>query len=227
MATLGSSAIDRTSGVGGLSTGRSVITHYTFPDTGTITHVDVYASSDTSGTIALMVYRPNGSNWDYIGGSSDITITTAGVYGADCSINIISGDYIGFYVSADCALDVTPSGSNVWYYKDGVKETGTNQSFGSSFTNVTDGSILVTYTVCSMQNDIYVNSSTGSDSACGATSGTPVQTFARAYALLNSAGNIHVLNSGADFSGETVSFSKSFSIDLNGASGNFHMPKAS
>lgn len=99
----------------------------------------------------------------------------------------------------------------------------------SEWVNLSVNKQVIAYAslTCSTYNDVYVNSSTGNDSACGATSGTPVQTFARAYALLNSAGTIHVLNSGADFSAETVTLNKSFSIDLNGSSGNFYMPKAS
>ncbi len=88
-----------------------------------------------------------------------------------------------------------------------------------------DPQLTLTYTG---YNDIYVNSSTGSNSNVGdsCTSGHPVQTFAKAYQILNSGGTIHVCNSGADFSAETVSLNKSFSIDLNSASGNFYMCKA-
>ncbi len=78
-------------------------------------------------------------------------------------------------------------------------------------------------------NDVYVNSSTGSDSNAGdsCTAGHPLLTFGKTYSLLTSGGTIHVCNSGADFSGETVTLNKSFSIDLNGSSGNFYGPKAS
>lgn len=78
-------------------------------------------------------------------------------------------------------------------------------------------------------NDIYVNSSSGKDSNAGdsCASGHPVQTFGKAYSLLNSGGTIHVCNSGADFSAETVTLNKSYSIDLNGSSGYFYGPKAS
>ena len=75
----------------------------------------------------------------------------------------------------------------------------------------------------------YVNSSTGNDANAGdsCVAGHPKLTFAAAYALLASGGTIHVCNTGADFSAETVTLNKSFSIDLNGASGYFYMPKAS
>ncbi len=79
-------------------------------------------------------------------------------------------------------------------------------------------------------DDIYVNSSTGNDTNTGhsCSAGNPVLTFGKAYSLISSiAGTIHVCNSGADFSGETVTLNKSFSMDLNGLSGNFYGPKAS
>lgn len=80
-----------------------------------------------------------------------------------------------------------------------------------------------------LMNDVYVNSSTGNDTYAGdsCVAGHPVQTFARAYSILKPGGTIHVCNSGADFSGETVTLNKSFSVDLNGTSGYFYMPKAS
>lgn len=82
------------------------------------------------------------------------------------------------------------------------------------------------YTVTS---DVYVNSSTGNDSNVGdsCTAGHPFLTFGKAYSNVNTGGTIHVCNSGADFSSETVTLNKSFSIDLNGSSGNFYGPKAS
>jgi len=75
--------------------------------------------------------------------------------------------------------------------------------------------------------NIYVNSSTGSDYNAGdsCTSGHPVHTFSKAYALLSSGGTIHVCNSGADFSSESVTLNKSFSIDLNGSDGYFYGPQ--
>lgn len=83
----------------------------------------------------------------------------------------------------------------------------------------------VRFNVCSTYNDVYVNSSTGKDGACGSVYDNPVKTFARAYALLNSGGTIHVINNGADFSGESVTLNKSFYVDLLGSAGYFYMPQ--
>lgn len=85
----------------------------------------------------------------------------------------------------------------------------------------------INYTAQTTSNNVYVHSTLGYDVCWGLSSDCPVQTFGRAYSVLNSGGTIHVLNSGGDFSGETVTLNKSFSIDLNGASGYFYMPKAS
>lgn len=88
--------------------------------------------------------------------------------------------------------------------------------------------LTVDYTPLSSDN-IYVNSLSGNDSNPGdsCVAGHPVLTFAKALSILNPGGTIHVCNSGADFSGETVTLNKSFSVDLNGTSGYFYMPKAS
>ncbi len=79
------------------------------------------------------------------------------------------------------------------------------------------------YILCSTYNDVYVNTSTGNDNNCGNTSSVPVKTFQTTYNLLNTNGTIHVLNSGADFSAETVTFTKGFSITVDG-DGNCYLP---
>lgn len=86
--------------------------------------------------------------------------------------------------------------------------------------------LSVTYTA--PLNDVYVNSSAGSDTNAGdsCAAGHPVLTFQKAYSLLNTNGTIHVCNSGADFSGETVTLDKSFSITVDGG-GYYYGPKAS
>ena len=94
------------------------------------------------------------------------------------------------------------------------------------------GSLMPTLTVdytpvCTTYDNVYVDSVSGNDANCGNTVGSPVKTFVRAYALLNSGGAIHILNSGADFSAETPTLNKSYSMDLNGASGYFYGSKAS
>jgi hypothetical protein len=84
----------------------------------------------------------------------------------------------------------------------------------------------INYTAQTTGDNVYVNSGTGFDVCWGLSSDCPVQTWTKAYSVLNSGGTIHILNSGADFSGETVTLNKSFSVDLNGATGYFYMPKA-
>ncbi len=97
--------------------------------------------------------------------------------------------------------------------------------YAKEYTQVPN-TLYLTYEYGSPIN-VYVNSSTGNDSNSGLSSGSPKLTFSSTYTLVASGGTIHVCNSGADFSAETVTLNKSFSIDLNGASGNFYGPKAS
>jgi hypothetical protein len=72
---------------------------------------------------------------------------------------------------------------------------------------------------------IYVNTSTGDDTKDGGTVANAVLTFGKAFSLIPDGGFIHVCNSGADFSAETVTRNKSYSMDLNGASGYFYGAK--
>jgi len=74
---------------------------------------------------------------------------------------------------------------------------------------------------------IYVNSSTGDDTKDGGTVANAVLTFGKAYSLIPDGGFIHVVNSTADFSAETVTRNKSYSVDLNGSSGYFYGAKGS
>ncbi len=78
--------------------------------------------------------------------------------------------------------------------------------------------------ICTTYSTIYVHSTTGDDTECGDDTNYPVKTFNRAYSQLNSGGIIHVKNNGADFSGETVTYNKSFRVDLNGSTGSFKLP---
>jgi hypothetical protein len=77
-------------------------------------------------------------------------------------------------------------------------------------------------------DNVYVNSSTGNNSNAGdsCASGHPVLTFQKAYDLLAANGTIHVCNSGADFSAEIVTFTKGFSITVDGG-GSCYLPKLS
>ncbi len=76
------------------------------------------------------------------------------------------------------------------------------------------------------RDHVYVNSSTGNNSNDGGscTSGHPYLTFAQAYSVMNSGGTIHVCNSGADFSGENITYTKPLSIQ-GPDSGNYYLPK--
>ncbi len=229
MVTIGFDAINRPTAIAYLNT--AIYTGGTFSVTGKITNWSVYVNG-TSGTcpVKVKVFRSSGGNWVFVNEGS-WQICSPGLNNITEEITgVVSGDYFGFSTNDTGGKSVeATTGTSAYqtYNSGGDVTTTTSQGSWTSLT-IIEASLLVTYIeVCTTYNDVYVNSSTGNDSACGATSGTPVQTFGRAYVLLNSAGNIHVLNSGADFSGETVTLNKSFSIDLNGSSGNFYGPKAS
>jgi hypothetical protein len=83
------------------------------------------------------------------------------------------------------------------------------------------------YLIITYLYDVYIHSTTGNDSNAGdsCVAGHPVLTFAKAYSLLASGGTIHCCDD-SNFSGETVTLNKSFSIDRNGSDGYFHMPQA-
>ncbi len=80
----------------------------------------------------------------------------------------------------------------------------------------------VTYTNPSA---IRVDSVSGSDLNSGVLCTAPKQTFGACYDMIATNGTIYVCNSGADFSGETITFTKGFSATTNNSTGNFFLPK--
>jgi len=193
---------------------------------GIISTFCIYIDSG-SGNVKLKIFRSNGSNWDLVGESSLQAVVAGLNSGLTANITVNVGDYIGFYFnSATLYVEATVGASTVTSFHSGDV---TGNTAKSEWTNPSYAPIYFSISVyANTLADVYVNSSTGSDSNAGdsCVAGHPFLTFAKAYSLLNSGGTIHVCNSGADFSAETVTLNKSFSIDLNGASGNFYGPKA-
>lgn len=226
MSTFGNSCIERLPGIWA--------ENYTLMDiynpalsVGTLTEVCVHLKYAV-GTGKVKVFRINGSNYDLVGSSSAQTLVVGANTFSGLSISINPGDLIGFYGSTyGIALSASDSTPNQYTKSHSGEVTGST-TISSWFSEYVLSSILATYTIIEYSNT-YVNTSTGNDTYVGdsCAAGHPKLTFAAAYALLASGGTIHVCNTGADFSAETVTLNKSFSIDLNGADGYFYMPQAS
>ncbi len=224
MTTFGNSCTSRIGGAFDQIT--SIITEQPAPSAGVVTSVCVYCDTIGAGSVGkVKVFRLNGSNYDFIGESSSQDLVTGTNTFSGLSISILTGDYIAVYINttnfSGVMRDLTVGSVS---YRSGDITTNTPTSEWTDHTARL--SVLATYTD---NPDVYVNSSTGNDSNAGdsCTAGHPVQTFGKAYSLLASGGTVHVCNDGADFSGETVTLNKSFSIDRNGSAGLFYMPKAS
>lgn len=173
----------------------------------------------------LKVFRSNGSNWDLVAEDTNNSLTTGTNTRSGLNVSVQTGDYVAFYTNCGgyCG-NIYCDGSGASFNKYTDEATGSTAK--SSWTIDTRAwSFSVTYTLT--LDNVYVNSSTGSDSNTGDSciAGHPVQTFQKAYDLLSANGVIYVCNSGADFSGETITFTKGLSMTVNGGNGNFFMPK--
>lgn len=222
MATFGNACSDRAS--------QNSATHQTVFDRvtpatedGVITSVCVYHPGGT-GTEKVKVFRTVGSDYVCIGESSPQAVAGGSNTFSGLSIPFLAGDFIGVYFEEITYMPGVDSDTTAGA---GSLISGDISSLAiSSWVNFTGTlSILATYTP--NLNDVYVNTSTGNDTYAGdsCSSGHPVSTFAKAYELLNTGGTIHVCNSGADFSAETVTRNKSYNMDLNGSSGYFYGAK--
>ena len=221
MGTYGGSCSNRTSETSGT---RTRITALTVGETGIITSFCCYMTA--SGNIKLKIFRSSGSDWVFVG-ESDLKSVSVGLNSSlSCSISVQNGDYIGFYIESSAGIESDEV--YAYQYDVGYEVTGTLAKSSWNYVNYNHPhSLQVTVSACSTYDDVYVHTGApGDDANCGQSSLYPVKTFARAYVLLNASGTIHVLNSGADFSAETVTRNKSYYIDLNGASGYFYDAKA-
>lgn len=210
MATLGGSCIDRSYGTGG---NRTVLTPYTFSQAGHVTSVCVYVKSVYStASICAMFFRPNGSNWDYIGESDtqNFSNSTAQSYTLNCDVNVLPGDKLGYYMSQYGEMEVQyETGGTLDHYLDG-KQTGTNLSFGSGWEHG-DHSILATYDVVTEWADIYVDINKANDTGNGLSWANAKKTMSAGYAILSSTGTLHVAS--GDYSAQTaITYNKSWSL---------------
>lgn len=197
MTTLGGSCSNRSGGIGG---NRTFLTPYTFTEAGIVTSVCMYASKVIrDANICAIFYRPNGGNWDYVGESDTqiITSATPQSYTIACSVEVHSGDRIGFYTSGDAVVESTSSEAQIVDYIEG-KETGTGISFPNHFHH--DGiSVLATYSTGLL--NVYVDINKTDDTLDGSSWTNAKKTLLAGYNMLISTGTIHVAT--GDYSGQT------------------------
>ena len=67
--------------------------------------IDARAIGTPSGTYTLKIFRDDGTNYNYIGESSPITVSSTGIYYyGKCSIEVETGDIIGFKSTGNTQL---------------------------------------------------------------------------------------------------------------------------
>lgn len=138
---IGAAAIDRGNNID-YSTGATWIDlNNPANDTGTLTTVEIWARSNTTGTIAATYYNSGGTTF-VCRDSESIGNITAGskqtVTGL--SISVTSADYIGCWVGSAGAIERDTTGYSGIYYYIGQK---TNPSDSASYTNLAGDAISI------------------------------------------------------------------------------------
>lgn len=77
-----------------------------------------------SGSISLRIYRLNGSNYEYVGGSGPKSFSS-GLNTFPTSINVQAGDYVGYYQDGGSLSCETPGNENIRYKDYDVDITST------------------------------------------------------------------------------------------------------
>ncbi len=178
---------------------------------GNITSWCVYIKSGTPQA-KIKVFRDDGTNYVFIAESSLETLS-GGLNTFSTNLPIQINDLIAIYVTGSHTI-AAANYTNGSTFKSGDI---TSSTLKSSWTTG-DGQYSFGATITAGLDNVYVNSSTGNDTYAGdsCVAGHPVLTFAKAYSLVAPDGTIHVCNSGADFSGETVTRNKSYSMTVDG-----------
>lgn len=99
-----------------------ILTSVPITASGNISSWCVYGVS--SGTISLRIYRLNGSNYEYIGGSSAKSFSS-GLNTFSADIDVQSGDFVGYYQDGGSLSCETPSYENIRYKDYDVDITST------------------------------------------------------------------------------------------------------
>lgn len=115
-----------------------------------------------SGNIALRIFRLNGSNYDYVGGSGTET-SGSGLNEFSTSIAVQAGDLVGYYQTGGSLSCETPANENIRYKDYGVDITSTTPTSDWS----TSPQYIVSIGVTVAVPDYYVRASGGNDSNSG------------------------------------------------------------
>lgn len=174
----------------------------------------------------LKIFRSSGADFVFVGESTLKTLTSdLNNLPNDINISVQAGDLIGFYApsvtGSGIGLVYDPSLRASLYFKSGDITTTSAKSSWSYLSNQEVRKIRA------YAGDIFVNSSTGDDAKDGLTVANAKKTFGSAYSALPATGAIRILNSGADFSAETVTRDKSYSMDGYGSNIYWYGPKSS
>jgi len=124
------------------------VTPYTVVSDGTIVSAcfRVNNPGTVNGHITLIMLRPNGTNWDYVGESPSIEVTTSETVTTSCNISVKAGDRVGWYADSNCSVDCMDNTGPYNYYSAIGKQTGTNFSLPDSvYYDFGDAGVVVTY----------------------------------------------------------------------------------
>ncbi len=130
---------------------QTYITPYTFLLNGTVISTcfrvrKLGGATAPNGHITLIILRQNGNNWDYVGESPSIEVTTAETVITNCNIIVQTGDRIGWYSDSNCLVDIMSTNGSHDYFSTTGKQTGTNFSLpNSSYYSFGDAGVVVTF----------------------------------------------------------------------------------
>jgi hypothetical protein len=217
---------------GGVGSGTTYLNPYdTIDANGTITHWCFKAAGTTGNdAVILKIFRINGSNYDFVAESLSVVPNdpNPSLQQGTCNIAVLAGDLVG----VTAINSGSPAGSPIMNDTEGEGAQKMKMISGDITTNTAQSAWsdyfygkLIVHVDSTGMLDVYVDTSTGSDSNTGDSSSAPFLTFAKSYSMLASGGTIHCCASGYDFSAETVTLNKSFNMDINGSTGYFLMPQ--
>lgn len=132
---------------------QTYVTPYVVPSNGAIVSAcfrvrKIGSVTAPNGHITLIILRPNGSNWDYVGESPSIEVVNSSGETLTVSCNIITniGDRIGWYSDSNCAVDILSNNGSYNYYSTTGKQTGANFSLPNDvYRDYGDAGIVVTF----------------------------------------------------------------------------------
>ncbi len=180
------------------------VTTYTMPSDGNISSFCVYANN--GGDVKLKVFRVSGSNFLFIGESAWKTVSAGLNTGLSCSIDALSGDYLGIAITWPVKIDMSLPGNDYRYTGDVTTDTPiADWNYGDH------GIISFQATYNPTTTNVYVDINKTDDTGNGLSWATAKKNMSAGYTLVDSGGTLHVAT--GDYSGQTViTYNKSFSL---------------